>query len=270
MKHETIKILFSVVLYFCIAVFLPVSRISAQSLSGSDDLRPRVPERWSGANKYKMDLTLGGSSLSGNVDATNIIGGFSVKYLIEDNRELLLEGNTVDSKLNGTAIQDKKKLSFLYIYKWKRGVNLFFNSTVAKNRAIKLDRRITYSFPGICWHGLMPDKFDLFLFSLSPTWQREKFNNNTHFNDSRVTLRLNFEKSLTGTTTLGGDFLYLPKWSDMDDYQAYTETYLKFVVSPDKCDMKISYGREIDSKPLPGVRKVDSGIFYSVSYHFNK
>ena len=263
-------------LCWCVLVVLLLTVVSSgypvfgQVFSRMDDVRPKVPERWPEVKKYTIDLSLGGSSLSGNIDTSNIKGGFTLKYLVDEKREILVEGNGSYATFNGNTIHDKKKGSFLYIYKWKPGINLFFNSTHAKNSGTKLKYRTTNSFPGICWHQLFSDRFDLFLLSLAPTHESETFETAGKESTMRATVRVNFENSLSESAKLGGDFLFIPDLSNFSDYRVYLEPYLYLSVVPNKYSFKITYANEFDSRPLSGVKKNDYGLLFSFIYHMQK
>ncbi len=262
--------LWCVVVAVCFAVLTNGSQVSGQVFARSDDLRPKVPERWPEVTKYTLDLSLGGSALSGNIETRNIGGGLSLKYLVDEKREVLVEGKTTRGKFSGNVIQDKQKGSFLYIYKWKPGINLYFSSTFAKDSGTRLDSRITYGLPGICWHQLLADRFDLFLVSLHPTFESETFETGVKDSATRATLRINFENAISETATLGGDFMYIPDVSDFGDYRFYIEPYLRLSIVPQKYSFKITYAREHDSRPLPGVEENDYGIMGSFVYHLQE
>jgi hypothetical protein len=259
------------VLFLCFLILIfGVSAAFGQGLSRKGDLRPKVPERWAEAKKYTLDFNLGGAALDGNVDTENIAGGLNLKTIVDEKREILLEASAGSSSFNGARIQEKAKGSFLYVYKWKPHVNLFFNSTIGRNTGTKLKRRVTTSLPGICWHKLFPDQFDIFLVSLAPTIESVTYDTAAKRDCTRATIRLNFERAVSASAKLGGDFLYIPNLSDFADYQTYMEPYLQFAIVPDKYSFKITYSDEFDSRPLAGVLKSDRGLFYAFTFHFQK
>lgn len=270
MQRTLKKSFWCVLVVVCLLVVANGNPVSGQVFARSDDLRPKVPERWPEVTRYTFDLSVGGSSLSGNIETRNIGGGFNLKYLVDEKRETLVEGKIARGKFAGNVIQDKSKGSFLYIYKWKPGINLYFSATHAKDSGTKIKNRTTYGLPGICWHQLLSDRFDLFLVSLHPTFESETFDTGVKDSATRATLRVNFENAISETAKLGGDFLYIPDFSDFGDYRLYIEPYLQMSIVPNKYSFKITYAREHDSQPLPGVEENDYGLMCSFVYHLQK
>lgn len=233
---------------------------AAQVLTRSEDTRPKVPERWAGAASTSATLSLGGSALFGNLETATTNGGLSLKRVVDGSREVLVEGSAFRMTLNKAEIQDKWRGSFLYVWKRTPHLNLFAGATAAKNSVTRIKERDTLSLPGVCWHGLLKNDFDLFLVSLSPTLEGEEYENGATERATRATLRLNFEKSLSAKVKFGADATFTPDVSAFDDYRVYAEPYVDVALVPNRSSFRVAFAREYDAMPLAGVKKTDRGV----------
>jgi hypothetical protein len=83
-------------------------------------------------------------------------------------------------------------------------------------------------------------------------------------------LRLNFKARLNDYSSLGSDFVYTPDVSKFSDYRFYGETYLQLKITPEKFFFRVAFSDDYDAAPLPGVRRNDFAMNYSVGLHLGK
>lgn len=259
-----------VAVLFLLSMILNCQPASAQLITRSDDVRPTVPEKWQADAKTTLQLNAGGSSLFGNLDTDTRHGGLKLRHEVAHGREWMLEGSAFRMLINDVVIQDRWKGSLLFIQELKPWLNVFGGVTLARNSITQLHLRSTLSLPGLCRHKLFPENFDLFLVSLSPTFEREEYDNGSKVNATRATLRLTLEKKLSASARLGLDSTWTPDVKDSDDYRTFVEPWLELVLVPGRSSLKISYADEFDSRPLAGLKKRDRAVMAGLTYTLSR
>lgn len=251
-----------------LALALGPAPAGAQNYARTDDLRTRPPELWFPWKEYGLDLRAGGGYLQGNVRSNSFSGGVEFTKKLARDHQVFIEGAQDYAKFNDNIVLDKTRGSLLYAYAPAPRWNLFALSTQARNRFLQIRYR-TMNGGGVCYHSFLPG-FEHILASLAVTPDYEAFNSGLIRRTVRSQARFNFGYPISPFATLGGDFIYMPAFSDFADYLIYSETYLQLKVTKELLSLKISFTDEYDSRPFPGIQKNDKTLSYSLLVHFGR
>ena len=250
------------------AVVLGPVPSGAQNYARTDDLRTRPPELWFPWKEYGLDLRAGGSYLQGNVRSNSFSGGIEFTEKLARSQQVFVEGAQDYAKFNDNIVLDNTRGSLLYAYAPKPHWNLFALSTQARNRFLQIHYR-TMNGGGVCYHSFLSG-FEHILASLAVTPDYEAFNSGLIRRAVRSQARFNFGFPVSPFATVGGDFIYMPAFSDFSDYLIYSEVYLQLKVTQERLSFKIGFTDEYDSRPFSGIQKNDKTLNYSLLVHFGK
>jgi hypothetical protein len=240
----------------------------AQNYARTDDLRARPPELWFPWKEYGLDLRAGGSYLQGNVESNSFSGGIEFTEKLARSQQVFIEGAEDYTKFNHNIVLDKTRGSLLYAYAPKPHWNLFALSTQGRNRFLDIRYR-TMNGGGVCYHSFLPG-FDHILASLAATPDYEDFNSGLIRRTVRSQARFNFGFPVSPFATVGGDFIYMPAFSDFANYLIYSEAYLQLKVTQERLSIKIAFTDEYDSRPFSGIQDNDKTLNCSLLVHFGK
>ncbi len=241
-----------------VLLLLPASAALAQ-FSRTEDLRVRPPEAWQPHERYGLDLSLGGSYLSGNVRSRSFTGGLEFDYKPAERHSLFLQASDSYVKYGGSAVTDKSKGSLLYAYSVKPQWNVFLQTTHSHDKFRSVLYRMTDT-AGVCHHNFLPGVLKPVMVSVGVTPEYEKESSGRVRRDLRGTARVNFATRLTGTVKLNGDFIYTPRLADTGDARVYSEGFLEFKVWKESVAYRLTATNEYDTRPAPGVKRNDFGL----------
>ena len=240
----------------------PSSVARANVFSRADDTRVAAPEQWKKRRDFGLDLSLGGSYLSGNVDHLAVAP--AAKFQVNLGRhQLFVDGNANYSAFSGNAVIDRQRGSVLYAYALREKLNVFGYTTHAHNSFIELDYRTTNSV-GLCVHSFFGDEETKPLVSLGLTPELEWWSDGTTERALRASLRASMTAVATSHLRLGVDLLYEPAVTDVGDYRLYAESYAELKITDETVALRISVTDEFDSRPKPDVGKNDVTVIPSL------
>jgi len=246
-------------------------RRSCFAASRMEDTRAKPPERWAPAKAYGLDVDLGGIRQQGNVDQTNIHSGLNFTTAYRERNQFFVEWSSDYTAFGGAQNANKMRGSFLYAYAVQPHMNLFFHTTHGHNNSILLRYRTKNGFPGVCAHGFFKRFLDTFMASTALVTEYESYQNRDRRTNMRADNRLNFAGPISDYATFSGDFYYVPKLTRIADYRISWEGYVQFKLTQDKFSFRVTVSDEYENEPVvPGVRRNDFGMLYSVVMHLWK
>ncbi|OGS55181.1 MAG: hypothetical protein A3J79_06580 [Elusimicrobia bacterium RIFOXYB2_FULL_62_6] len=219
----------------------------------TEDVRVRPPESWPKREVYGLDIKLGGSYMRGNVENRGISGGLDFNTTFSERHQLFVQASKDYAEYGDSVAVDKDKGSFMYAYKLRERVNIFFTSTHAHNKALTLKYR-TANGAGVCYHNFWPGVLEPVLVSFAVTPEYETFKDGTKNSRVRGDLRFNFKYEATKHLSVGADLIYMPGFSDLSDYRMFGEAYFQFKITDRNLDFRVNLTDEYESKPRPGVK----------------
>lgn len=249
--------------FILLAALLGISGAASAQFTRTEDLRVRPPEAWKPHAVYGLDLTLGGSYLSGNVRSRGFSGGLEFDYKPAESHSLFVQASDSYVKYGKSAVTDKSKGSLLYAYAVSPRWNLFLQTTHNRDKFRSVRYRMTNT-AGVCRHNFLPGVFKPVMISAGVTPEYEEEASGRIKRDLRATARLNFSAQLTDTLKLNGDFIYTPRLADTGDARVYSEGFLELKVWKEAVAYRVTATNEYDSRPAPGVRKGDFGLNHAL------
>ena len=249
--------------------FTPVM-LRAQQFSRYDDLRIRAPENWEPVKVYSLDLSAGGSYMNGNVYSVGYYGRVDFSRILNEKNAFFIQAEENYVKFGDSVVMDKTRGAFLYTYAASPHLNLYFSSTHGKNKFLLLKYRNANS-AGICYHFLLQKTArDRVVISVGPLPEYSSYETGLIQREFRGAARFIVPIQLSNYAQLGTDFMYHPLIADFNDYRTDTEAFLQFTIVPEKWFFRITMSNEYSSRPLPGVRRNDLSLNYSVSLKLGK
>jgi len=252
------------ILFLIVNLFIN-SIVLATPLTDSEPLAkpPQLSTKW---ENIGLDINLGGTYLSGNVNFINLNSKllFNANYL---EHSIFVDTGNMFNYSDDKIILNKINASLLYAYSFHENLNFYFSSTHAYNQFSKLDYRLSNGV-GICVHKFLEPAFSMFLVSAGVNLEHEWFQQNIKNQAWAIALRSTFDLPVTEYVNLGSDFIYTPRLHDFGDFRIYEEAYLKFKITDNLLSFKLSLTDEYNSRPQPEVKNNDFGILGSLIFHF--
>lgn len=223
------------------------------------DTRPAAPQERKQWEHQGLSFEASGTLLQGNVNMAvlNTALSYNVNWkphqlFIDAGNLFTMAGNTVAvNRLNGTA---------LYAYNMLDNFNLFAYTTHTHDQINKIDYRLTNG-AGVCLHKLLPGVLKLGLLSAAVASENEWFSQTPAQYAVRTVLRAQGILPLTDSLDIGVDGFFTPSLLDVADYRLYGEAFLKVALPGDVASLKLSLADEYDTRPQPGVKNNDVGLF---------
>jgi len=249
-----------------VAMASSVAPAQAQVFARSDDTRPKPPEYRARERRLKLDLGGGGAMLSGNVEHLAANGSLALTLRLAEQHELFVDGRVQHSFFAGAAALDKDSASLLYVFAALDFLNLYAQSTHARNRFLKLSYRTTNSL-GVCLHTKLEPQIDPAMISLGVTPENEWWEDGHTEMTWRGTLRLNATLRPLRGIELGVDVILAPALIDPGDFHAVADAYLQLAIVPDRLSLRLAVTDEYDSRPPAGVAHNDLSVLPSLVVH---
>jgi len=249
-------------------IFLMCGNVSAQ-FTRTEDLRVRPPEAWKQHDLYGLDLSVGGGTLSGNVDSKSFYGSLEFDLKPAERHSVFVQASDNYVSYGGDEQTDKSKGSLLYAYALTGNYNAFFQTTHSHDRFLGVHYRMTNTV-GICHHNFLPGILRPIMVSAGLTPEYNDDYEDGVKNEFRGTLRINFNMPVTGNIRFKGDIIYSPLFSDMSDYRVYSEGFVEFDVWKEAMAYRITVTGEYDSSPASNVKKSDFGLMQALVFRFSK
>ncbi|HBN07814.1 MAG TPA: hypothetical protein DD435_03905 [Cyanobacteria bacterium UBA8530] len=245
-----------------IFALIPLSALAAP-IGTTPDTRPAAPQERPQWKDNGFSLQLGGNYLKGNVDLFNLISSFSFNAN-RGQHQFFADASNMAAKNQGSFYMNRASGSALYAYGLRENFNLYAYSTQAFDQAIKLDYRHSYGI-GACLHKLAQPNFKLFLLSVALAPENEWYQQGLNKFTVRSMFRANAILPLTANSELGADSFFTPALRDAGDYRLFGEGYWKTGIA-ENLSFKLSCANEYISRPLPGIRNNDLGVFSSLVF----
>ena len=214
-----------------------------------------------------MGAEVGGNWLQGNVDFFNLTAALNFNANAGPHQFFLDAGNTL-TRFSGTTAVDRVSGSGLYAYALLDNLNLYGYSTHAYDLSTKVDYRLTNGL-GICLHKIAVPTFSLLLVSVGPSLEQEWIKGGTYQTTVRSVARVNSILPIADNLNWGVDAFYTPAVTDLGDFRVYAESYLQIKLT-DVLSLKVTAADEFDSRPVPGIKNNDSGLFVGLKGEFGK
>lgn len=238
---------------------------TAWGQSRVDDTLPKAPEQRQTPDLVALDLTLGGVYATGNVKNRSLNGslGFSLHPAADHRLFVDLSGSF--NQFGGAIVLDRQRAALLYAYSLATHLNIFFYTTHARNRFLRLDYRTDNSV-GLCGHSFLPELFSVLLLSLGATPEYEKWQAGDDEVSFRATVRVRAEVPITETATIGVDATFTPVMTDFTAYRAFGSAFAELKITPELLAFRVTATDEYDSRPQPGVVRNDFNVASSLIF----
>lgn len=246
----------------CAMPLLYATPAMAVPVGTSADTRTAAPQHRPTWKSGGLDLKLDGSTLAGNVNLTNLGVNLDANYN-QGPHQLFFDAGDLYTAAPGNVLVDRIAGSALYAYAVRDNFNAYGYVTGAHDASIKLDSRYTVGLGG-CRHKLLPDVFSLFLISVNPAYEVERFSTGASTQTFRGVLRATATRPLSEQVESGFDAFYTPALTDLGDWRAYGEVYVKVKLVGDLLALRLTAANEYDSRPQPGIQNDDVGVFSSL------
>lgn len=242
----------------------PLAQAQSPILRGRDT-RTLAPETvQAGRRHWGADLTLGGISTRGNVDTNLYNGGFSL-FTSKAPSSVYLSGTAIYGTKGSVRQQNQGAMTFRYDHALRGAWKAFAFDTNAYNEFLRLNYRHTVGAgpwvdlaAGPSTHGL----------SLAVTHEYERFEGGVREDAARLSLRTLSKIPVSELAQLTADIFYVPKADDFGDYHFYAELAFQTMFWKENLGMKVSWIEEYDSRPRPGVRRMDTLWLTSLTLRF--
>lgn len=225
------------------------------------DTRPAAPQHRPTWKEGGVEASFTGAMLGGNADLLSANGSVNANANWGAHQLFFDAGNTF-TRAGGATVVNRLAGSALYAFATSADTNIYGYTTHATDASVQLDYRFTGGLGG-CKHQLFLHHFSLFLISVNPAWEVERFQDGTSAQAWRGVLRLNAIKPLTDGIELGADTFVTPALLAPTDVRVYGEAYLKIKLS-ETLALKLTGADAYDSAPRPGVQANDFGVFTSL------
>jgi hypothetical protein len=223
------------------------------------DTRPAAPQERKQFEHQGLSFEASGTVLQGNVNMAilNTAVSYNVNWkphqlFIDAGNLFTMAGDTVAvNRINGTG---------LYAFNMLDNFNLFAYTTHTHDQINKIDYRLTNG-AGVCLHKLLPGFLKLGLLSAALASENEWFSQSPSQFAVRTVLRAQGIVPLTDSLDVGVDGFFTPALADVADYRLYGEAFLKVALPGNLASLKLSVADEFDTRPQPGVKNNDFGVF---------
>lgn len=228
----------------------------------SADTRPAAPQQRPQWKDGGLSLQLTGNYLRGNVNLSTLNTSWAA-HVTRGQHSLFLDAGNFFTGTDTTTLVNRLSGSALYAFAAEPDVNWYAYSTHSHDQSIKLDYRMTAGL-GACRHQLLAPDFSLFLVSLNPAFEYERFRPGVEMSAWRGVLRVNAVRPIAEGTEFGFDTFYTPNLANFGDYRLYGEVYTKHKLLGDVLSLRLSAADEYDSMPVGGVQANDFGVFSTI------
>lgn len=245
---------------------LPAGALAAP-VGTTPDTRPAAPQQRRQWKELGYGLELSGNFLQGNANLLNVSGVLSLN-LNRGPHQLYLDAGNILTQAGSATLVNRQSGSALYAYGLRDNFNFYGYTTHASDQATNLSQRFTNGL-GVCLHRLGAPDFPLFLVSLGPAYESERYRTGGSADTWRSVLRVNAVRPLSPGLELSADTFYTPAVPDMADFRLYGEATLKLKLS-ETLALKFTAADEYDSRPLPGVQNNDFGLFTTLAAEWGR
>jgi hypothetical protein len=247
------------------ALLLSALFVSPAALAQSrvNDTLPKAPEQRLTPDFLALDLTLGGTYSRGNVDNRALTGSAAFALHPAPAHRLYLDLSGSYNAFGDAIVLDRQQGALLYAWGVAEHMNVFFYTTHARNRFLKLDYRTDNSV-GVCVHSFLPDVLPVLLLSLGVTPEWERWQGGADDANLRATLRLRAEMPVTAQATLGLDVTYTPVLAHPGRYRLFGNAFAELKITPDLLAFRLTASDEYDTRPQPGVKRNDVSLVSSL------
>lgn len=233
----------------------------------SADQRTLLPEKLeNGRNDWGVDLGIGYSQYSGNVEQTSANLEFTYFKKIDDNTFYINSG-FIYGISRGVVNQNQGRVVLRYDQPVTENFKWFVFNTHAYNQFLKLDYRGTLGAGP--WYDFKGEKFTNGV-SAAPVFFYEDFDGFGTEKDFWVSLRNYFVYELNESSNVGFDFFYMFRANEPDDHLTFFQPFLETVIKPNRFSLKLSYIAEGDSRPKPGVKSTDFNYYATLVIKFGE
>lgn len=247
------------------ALLLMPALPAAAAIGTTPDTRPAAPQQRKSWKTFGASAELSGNFMQGNADIFNLGAIVNLNANFGPHQFFLDGGNTL-TRLAGTTVVNRIAGSGLYAYGVLDNFNLYGYTTHAHDQSNKVDYRLTNGV-GLCLHKIASPVFSLFLLSVGPSLEQEWIKGGAYQTVIRSVARANAVLPVSDTVDWGVDAFYTPAVTDFGDFRVYAESYLQVKLTS-ALSLKITAADEYDSRPVPGIRLNDAGLFVGIKGEF--
>lgn len=254
-------------------VFALLGASSAFAFEERADTRTALPEEVAKNRKdWGTDLDVGTTLTRGNVEHNKVEANAGVFKNFSDWTAYAM-GDLIHSSYKGEKFEHRGSATARLDYHlgpletinphWR----IVAFSTYAFNEILKLNYRNTYGIGP--WLDLDTPRVKNGI-SVLPVYTRQFYKG--YAIESRWTLsfRYVFSVAVTDRASMGFDFFYVPTLSDFDDKRIYFSPYVEAFLWERILGLKLKSRTEYEGRPKGGIKKTDTEIVSSLTFHWGE